>query len=954
MASLGRLMGTTRLVTLTGSGGSGKTRLAQELASHLAGEYPDGVHWVELAPIHDEGLVVEQVAEVLGVRSRRGEAGRDAIAARIADRRVLLVLDNCEHVVRSAAGLVAALLGRCGRLEVLATSREALSIPGETAWLVPPLSLPDLEEPPTPASLAGSEAVQLFVDRAADVVPSFQVTEANAGDIAAICRRLDGIPLALELAAARMRALGPAQLLARLDDRFRVLTSRTRSALPRHRTLRAAIDWSYELLTVEEQLLLPRLSVFAGTFDLDAAEGVCAADAIAEEEVLDLVSGLVEKSLVEVLEQGSTVRYRLLETIRQYAAERLEEGGGADAVLGRHAEYFSAVVADAEPHLTVPGLRAWIDRLDHDADNLRQALAWTRAADPDAHVLLAGRLCWYWFGTEHWSEGRRWLEGALALPEAKARTRERASVLFALGVLTSLQAQPDIARPVLEESLAIASERGDARQAAYARNYLGLSLASEGRAEAVPHLTGALAHFREVGDLYGARLALLCLGAAAAGEGALDRAAGLTEDGVAAARAFGQERELAVSLRQLAMVELRRGDAGKAARLAGEALGALARDPQHYFVTLALEALAGALADLGRPAEAARLFGAGERIREGIGVAVARIDAPVYESRVAKVRVELGVAGFERAWSAGRELSVGEAVAAGREAAAALDVTPVAPPPAEAVEETVPAAPGASVATGFPDAAHGLVVRALGPLEIDLDGRRLGPADWSHSRPRELLLHLLCHPEGRTRREVGLALWPESSAAQVKNSFHVALHHLRKTLGRPEWVRFEDDRYRIASELGVRFDAAEFEVGVRAGTRAMREGSEGGTDALRSALAIYRGDFLAEESAGDWHLEHRDHLRRLYVDALVALGDVLLRADANEEAVDVFRRVVLLDDLHEAAHRQLMIGYVRTGERLLAIRQFERLSALLRDELSAEPEAETVALHRRILAAEPV
>jgi DNA-binding SARP family transcriptional activator len=274
--------------------------------------------------------------------------------------------------------------------------------------------------------------------------------------------------------------------------------------------------------------------------------------------------------------------------------------------------------------------------------------------------------------------------------------------------------------------------------------------------------------------------------------------------------------------------------------------------------------------------------------------------------------------------------------------------------PVEARQETAPAAPEASVVTASPDAGHGLVVRALGPLEIDLDGRRLGPADWSHSRPRELLLHLLCHPEGRTRQEVGLALWPESSAAQVKNSFHVALHHLRKTLGRPEWVRFEDDRYRIASELGVRFDAAEFEVGVRAGTRAMREDPEGGKDTLRSALAMYRGDFLAEESAGDWHLEHRDHLRRLYVDALVVFGDALLRAAANEEAVDVFRRVVLLDDLHEEAHRQLMIGYVRAGERLLAIRQFERLSALLRDELSAEPEAQTVALHRRILAAEPV
>jgi predicted ATPase/DNA-binding SARP family transcriptional activator len=942
LENLRRILGSSRLVTLTGSGGSGKTRLAQELAAVVTEDYAGAVHWVELAPLQDEMLVVEQAAEALGVRSRRGEAGIDAIVARIVDRPVLLVMDNCEHVIGGAAHLVKGLLHRCGHLTVLATSREVLSIPGETAWLVPPLSLPDPDAAPTPESLDRSEAVRLFLDRAADVVPAFRLTTANAADVARICRRLDGIPLALELAAAQLRTLGPTQLLARLDDRFRVLTSRARAALPRHRTLRAAIDWSYDLLSTEERLLMHRLSVFAGAFDLDAAEKVCAADAIDEAEVLSLVSGLVEKSLVEVLEEGSVVRYRLLETVRQYAGERLAADGSADMLYRRHARHFMTLVEEAEPHLTVPGRRAWIDRMAHDADNIRQALTWTRVADPTGHVALVGRLCWYWFGTEHWSEGRRWLEAALALPEAAARSRERAAALFALGVLAALQAQPDLARPALEEGLAIASEVGDQRLAAYARNYLGLTLASDGRKEAVPYLETALAHFRDADDLYGARLALLCLGAVAAGEGALDRAAAATEEGVAAARAFGQDRELAISLRQLAIVELRRGNASRAARLAGEALDALARDPQHYFIAISLEALAGAFADLGRPLEAARLFGAGEWVREGIGVAVPRVDAPVYEARIAAARDASGEPTFSEAWAAGRELSLGEAVAYARGAVAALGGETGAPssPVASIVESSTP--------------VGGLAVRALGPLEVEVDGRRVGPGDWSHARPRELLLLLLCHPAGRTRQEVGLALWPESSAAQVKNSFHVALHHLRKTLGRPERVRFENDRYRIAPELGVRFDAAEFEAGVKEARRAARDGTPGSLEVLRAALALYRGDFLAEESVGDWHMERRDHLRRLYVDGLVAMGDQLLRAEVNEEAVDVYRRVVLLDDLHEGAHRQLMIGYARMGERLLAIRQFERLAGLLREELSAEPEAETVALHRRILAAEPV
>jgi len=946
METLRRLLDTTRLLTLTGAGGSGKTRLAQELASGLGDRFEGGVAWVELAPLDDPALVGQQVAEVLQVRPRPGEPPSGAIAGVVGGRALLLVLDNCEHVIEAATRLAETLLRSCPRLVILATSREALALGGETAWLVPPLSVPSSSDPRGAQALFdGSEAVRLFVDRATAVLSTFELTDANAAAVAAICRRLDGIPLALELAAARLRTLGLDQLLTRLDDRFRILTTGARTALPRHRTLRAAIDWSYDTLLEEERRLLDRLSVFSGTFALEAVEDVCAGHGLAREDILDLLAGLVEKSLVEASEHGSAVRYRLLETVRHYAAERLAAYQGAPDPGRAHADFFSTLVASAEPHLTAPERRVWIERLTEDIDNVRQALGWTRSADPLLHLRLAGMLCWYWFATEHWSEGRQWLHGALTLPQAAEPSLARARALFADGVLSSLQGRSASARPLLEEALATAEANGDARLAAYARNYLGLALASEGNPEATMHLEAALAYMRGANDLYGARLALLLLGTAAAAGGDLDRAVRLTEEGVDAAREFGQGRELGIALRQLAIVEIRRGNAAKAAACAREAVEALQRDPQHYFVAISLEALAVALVDLGRPLEAARLFGAGERIREMIGVAVLKIDAELYAARIEAVRTGEGGREGGSAWDEGRALGVAGAIAF----AVGLDRLPTVPAP-----RAVPEGEGSARREApTPEApSFDLVVLALGPLEIRVDGEPLPAAAWSHAKPRELLLYLLAHPGGRTREQIGLTFWRDSAPAQVKNSFHVALHHLRKALGHPEWIRFEGDRYGLAEEVRCYFDAGVFEEEMG---RRLRRGRESPpAEELETVLTLYRGDFLGEETVGDWHLEHRDHLRRLYVDGMLALGKAKLRIEEPGEAVEIFRRVVLLDDLHEEAHRHLMVGHARSGDRMAAIRQYERLAALLKDELSAVPEEETVALHQGLLRGDPV
>lgn len=385
-----QLLASNRLLTLTGAGGSGKTRLAIELARLAAEDESRELAWVELGPVVDEALVARTVATALGLREAPGRPAAEVLLECLADRESLLVLDNCEHVIGASAALADQLLRGCPRLRVLATSREPLGVAGEVSWLVPPLSLPAAEAPVE--ALEASEAVRLFVDRATDALPSFTLSEANAGAVAEICRRLDGIPLAIELAAARVRVLHPREISERLHDAFGLLVSGSRTALPRHRALRTAFDWSYQLLNEKERRVFERLSAFAGGWTISAAESVCAGQDIEPAEVLDLLAALVDKSLVGMREVGGAARYFLLETVRQYAAERLAASGGAEAVHERHARFYLERAREAEPHLITQRRRTWVEALLADVDNLRLALIWTRRHDPAAHLELVGRL----------------------------------------------------------------------------------------------------------------------------------------------------------------------------------------------------------------------------------------------------------------------------------------------------------------------------------------------------------------------------------------------------------------------------------------------------------------------------------------------------------------------------------------------------------------------------------
>ena len=415
LAEVKRLLENNRLLTLTGSGGCGKTRLALAAAGELVEGFADGVWLVELASLADASLVPQAVASTLGVREQTGRSPTESLSDYLGSKRVLLVLDNCEHLVEACAELAEALLHSCPELRILATSREALGITGEVAWLVPSLSLPDLRRLPAVESLYQYESARLFVERTTAVNPTFALTEQNASAVAQVCYRLDGIPLAIELAAARTKVLTVEQIAVRLDDSFGLLSAGSRTAMPRQRTLHATMDWSHELLPDEERALFRRLAVFAGGFTLEAAESVCSGEDLERDEVLDLLSHLVDKSLVVAWEVSGEARYRLLETVQQYAWEKLSEPGETERFRERHAGYYLALAEEAEPELKGAGQVAWLERLEWERDNLRAAMAWLLERGALEEAARLGWALWLFWGIRaHFAEGRRWMEQALS------------------------------------------------------------------------------------------------------------------------------------------------------------------------------------------------------------------------------------------------------------------------------------------------------------------------------------------------------------------------------------------------------------------------------------------------------------------------------------------------------------------------------------------------------------
>jgi non-specific serine/threonine protein kinase len=664
MAEVEKLLKKHRLLTLTGPGGSGKTRLALAVAREVLDGYEDGAWLVELAPLSDPELVPQAVASVLMVREAPGRSLLETLAEHLRSKTALLVLDNCEHLVGASASLAEALLRRCPDLSILATSREALGVEGETLFVVPPLSLPDPRHLPALDGLSDYEAVYLFAERARAVRPGFEITEENAVSVAKVCHRLDGMPLAIELAAARARALSVEQISSRLDDAFRLLTGGSRTASAHHATLRATMDWSYDLLSTDEKVIFGRLSVFAGGFSLEAAEAVCAGGSIGEGEVLDLLSSLVSKSLVLVEEQDGETCYGLLETVRQYASERLEESGEAEEVGGRHARHYLALAEEAEPELVGTRQEAWMGRLEAQHDNLRAALSWALAhEDAELGLRLGGALGEFWHMRGHLGEGRGWLEAVLAKgggPEAA-----RAKALGKAGWISWEQGDYERSIATNEEGLALARQGGDRAAIALALSTLGvgeLELGKAGRAAAL--FEEAMALQRASGDTAGLVRTISFLGFAAVIGHDYERAAALHEEGLGLAREAADASTINVSLLTLgAQAHLGLGDHRRARALYEEGL-ALARRLRlkHYIATLLHAPAMSAVAE-GRPERAARLWGAAEALREAIGAILTPTERSYYGPHIGAARSRLGdELSWEAAWAEGRAMTQEEAI----------------------------------------------------------------------------------------------------------------------------------------------------------------------------------------------------------------------------------------------------------------------------------------------------
>lgn len=693
----------TRLLTLIGAGGAGKSRLALRVATELVESVPDGAWIVELASLADPALVPQRTAAALDVPEQPGRGVDETLVEALRSKSLLLVLDNCEHLAETCADLAGRLLRSCPNLRILATSRTPLGVPGETLWRVPSLSLPDPAGAASVDEVERSEAVRLFVERARAGDPAFALTPDNAAAVAQVCHRLDGMPLAIELAAARTNVLSVEQIAARLDDRFGLLTGGSAAGLPRHQTLRATMEWSDGLLAERERTVLRRLSVFAGGWTLDAAEAVCAGDGVERAEVLDALSRLVDGSLVIAETRHGAARYWMLETVRQYGRDRSAGTDDADRTRRRHLAWYLALAEEADEGLRGPHEALWLGRLETEHDNLLAALdcARTGADGEQAEVRLVRALEWFWHIVGYWTEGRARLEAVLA--RAGGASALLPKVFVGATRLAYRQGDRLRARARCEEGLAVSRRVGDRSGEACCLLWLGiLAMVEDDVDRAAPLLEESLALYRALQDGWWTVEALSFLGSLAVMRGDYDRARALHEESLAVARQTGNRNNITTALRNLGHLALRRGDDERAAAYYSESLQLCrnaeivtvvvdSREPLEGrsgapavlllpgVITECLDGLARVACVRGAYEDAAALFGAAEASLESLGGQLPLwSDIAEHDRYTAAARTALGDARFAAARAQGRAMTLAQAVDF------ALAATAGSPPPVRA------------------------------------------------------------------------------------------------------------------------------------------------------------------------------------------------------------------------------------------------------------------------------
>jgi predicted ATPase/DNA-binding CsgD family transcriptional regulator len=681
IAGLKQLLLQNRLVTLTGVGGSGKTRLAIKLANEVRDKFEQGILFIRFASLSDHELVPQAVASTLGVREQKKQTIVDGLIEHLKNQRSLLIFDNCEHLIDACAKLAKEILQACPNIKILATSREPLNIPGEVIRTVPPLSLPERQPWRDPKSgetalsiYWQSESVQLFLDRAALVLPGFELTMDNGAWVAEICHRLDGMPLAIELAAARVRALSVQQIAERLDDRFNLLTGGSRTAPARHQTLAATLDWSYALLSEKEKKVLQRFSVFSGGANLGACESVCSGDGVEGAKVLELLSQLIDKSLLTTdrFEHGE-VRYFLLETIREYARERLIESGEHANIHRCHLEFFLQMAGEAEPNLKGSAQGIWLKRLQREQDNFRSALTWSLENDRTMALQLAVALGQFWFMRGYqFGEGMKWLESILSRSGSTKNKRLHAEAYNWLGILAYFQNDYGTARSAYENSLELYREENDKYAVFKVLNYLAeLSLFQSDEASKASLYSAArqsaeecLVSLREQEEHWKMAQVLNILGEMSRVDGDYETAQSYYQESLAIRRELGDTRGVAVSLINLGHVAYHRGTYQEATKFFEESLAMFQRIESTRGTIDCLDGLAGVLGAEHMPERAARLFGAAEQLRETaqIGLIVAYPDQMEYDFYKASVRSQLTEEVFAAAWREGSAMTLEQAI----------------------------------------------------------------------------------------------------------------------------------------------------------------------------------------------------------------------------------------------------------------------------------------------------
>jgi non-specific serine/threonine protein kinase len=721
IAEVRQLLRTERLVTLTGPGGCGKTRLALQVAAETLPAFVDGVWLIELASLSDGALIPQAVAATLDLREQGGRALLDTLADYLRARQTLLVLDNCEHIIQACAQVAESFLQACPSLTILATSREPLRIPGEVVHNVPPLALPETKGRDGPRELRRaedvSEAEQLFIARARAAVPGFDPSDENAAAVADICVHLDGMPLAIELAAARVRSLSVQQVAGLLGDRFRLLTGGDRTAPARHRTLEATLDWSYALLSETERHVLQAISVFAGGCTLQAAEAVCAQDGLPASAVLDHLSHLADKSLILADTASGEARFRMLETIREYALKSLIAAGNESAVRNRHLQHFLRWAEAAAPLLRLEQQSPWINRFEMEHDNLRAAIEWSqREADRGQAGLRLAAACGEFWRLRYHSEGRMRLAAVLANPAAQHPTTARATALHQLAVLSFFQSDYAAVRKLEREGLDIWRTTGASGRQGVAA---ALEMLAEAESEtgnfpsAFPLYEESLVIFREVGDLEGEGDTLKMLGWSAMRVGDLDQADLSLRQALEICRRSGSPHAIASALCGLGELAIRRGEYARAVPLLHEglevaqgmgdrwtipialgSLGWVALQQRNYRkmadflreslsmrlingdrggMAWCLEKLAQAAVQRRQPERAATLLGAAAALRSPVHSGIDPIDRPEYDRMVSDIQATLGDQAFEAGRLAGERMQIEEMV---HSALRGLEMTP--------------------------------------------------------------------------------------------------------------------------------------------------------------------------------------------------------------------------------------------------------------------------------------